>query len=269
MEKENKTTEEIKRPSFLMNISEGYRALKDFKKSSDFIKSYYAETPGDGHPVLVIPGLLGNKSTTYRLRKFIKKMGYKPYDWRQGVNMGDIEDVEPLQQLLADIYQKHQTKVTVIGWSLGGIYARELAKMNPEQVRQVITLGSPFANISAPNNASWLLEWLHGDIHTDPRYSAWLSNLSDPAPVPTTAVYSKEDGVVPWKVCREPKEDSMHQNVEVTGSHLGLTNNASVWFLIADRLPYSMANWEPFVVPFNTPAEVIFPNLERQVKFFK
>lgn len=247
-----------------MNISEAFRAIKDFKKSSDFIKSFYADTPGDGHPVLVIPGLLGGKTTTHRLRKFIKKMGYKPYDWRQGVNMGNIDDIEPLTDLLDHIFNKHQTKVTIIGWSLGGIYARELSKKYPEHVRQVITLGSPFADIQAPNHASWFMQWLHGDIHSDPRYMEWLKNISDPAPVPTTAVFSKEDGVVPWQVCLEAEEDDLHQNIEVTGSHLGLTNNASVWFLIADRLPYTSSNWEKFVLPYNAPQQVIFPGFDNK-----
>jgi len=250
----------IKKPSTWMNFSEVFRAMYDFKKSSEFVKTYHSIGAGDGHPVIVIPGFLGSKTTTIRLRKFIDKLGYKSYDWGRGTNLGNLEDINALIDLIEQIAAKHQQKVTLIGWSLGGVYARELSKMKSDLVRQCITLGAPFADINAPNHASWLIDWMQGDVRLNPNYTDLLEKLADPAPVPSTAIYSKEDGVVPWEVCREPVEDRFHQNVEVKGSHLGLPINASVWYLISDRLRYKAENWEPFSPKENMPDSVFFPS---------
>ena len=244
-----------------MNFSEVFRAMYDFKKSADFIKSYHMEGAGDGHPVIVIPGFLGSKANTIRLRKFINKLGYTSYDWGLGTNLGNLEDIKALIDLIDKTAAKHQQKVTLIGWSLGGVYARELAKMKSDIVRQCITLGAPFADIDAPNHASWLIDWLQGDVRLDPNYTDLLEQLPDPAPVPSTAIYSKEDGVVSWEVCREPVEDHFHQNVEVKGSHLGLPINASVWYLISDRLRYKAENWQPFIPTDNMPDSVFFSSI--------
>ena len=128
---------------------------------------------------------------------------------------------------------------------MGGIYARQIAKRNPEYVRQIITLGSPFGGITEPNNVSWiynLLTWSRVE-EVDP----WLiKDLPLAAPVPTTAVFSKQDGIVPWEVCKEPEEDEWHQNVEVRGSHLGLGVNPAVLAILADRLQYKQKDWKPF-----------------------
>jgi len=249
----------IKKPSIWMNMSEVFRAMRDYKKSSQFVDSYRSDAIGDGHPVIVIPGFFGSKMNTYRLRKFLGKLGYKVYDWGLGRNYGNLEDIHPLRKLIDKTKAKHGQKITLIGWSLGGVYARELAKMQPDDIRQVITLGSPFADIKAPNHAAWLFEWLQGDVQNDPRYTQLLDNLPQPAPVPTTAVYSKEDGVVPWQVCRELIEDQYHQNIEVKGSHLGLPNNAAVWYLISDRLRYHKDNWQAFAPKDKMPSSVVFP----------
>jgi len=240
--KSNQLAHTIKRPSFRMHITEAFRAMLDYRKSVDFLKSFKSYNKGDGHPVLVIPGFMGSNTSTRRLRKFIKKLGYLPYDWGLGRNYADIEDVDTLLNRIDEIYHKHQA---LIGWSLGGVYARELSKQRPNFIRQVITLGSPFAGITEPNNAVWLYEMLKGKS-VKSLDLVWLESLPKPAPVPTTAVYSKEDGVVSWKVCLEKKEDEFHQNVEIKGSHTGLVNNASSWYLIADRLKYRQDNWKHF-----------------------
>jgi len=228
-----------------MHLTEAFRAMGDFKKATAFYKGYKGYKQGDGHPVLVIPGFMGSNTSTFRLRKFIKRLGYLPYDWGLGRNYADMEDVEQLMELVDKIYEKHNEKITLIGWSLGGVYAREMAKNRADKIRQVITLGAPFAGITAPNNAAWLFKVMKGKA-VEALDVEWLRGLEEPAPVPTTATFSKEDGVVSWKVCREKKEDDWHQNVEVKGSHMGLANNASVWFLIADRLQYGQDNWQHF-----------------------
>lgn len=239
------TNPRIKRPTQRMHFTEVFRAISDYRKSKSFLKSFNFNAQGDGHPVLVIPGFMGSETSTKLLRKFIDKLGYQSHDWGLGRNLGDIKELEILQYKIDHLHLKSQEKVSLIGWSLGGVYARELAKSRPDKVRQVITLGSPFSGIMEPNNASWLFHLIRRNKAKsfDP---AWIASLVDPAPVPTTAVYSKEDGIVPWKVCLEQMEDDLHQNVEIKGAHTALANNASTLLLVADRLRYDAENWKRF-----------------------
>ncbi len=163
-----------------------------------------------------------------------------------GRNKAKLETLYQLLDKLEDIYDEHGQEVTIIGWSLGGVYARQIAKEKPDMVRQVITLGSPFRGISEPNNATWLYNFISNGkrvIDLDPEL---LIDIPKPAPVPTTAIYTKEDGVVPWEVCMEEVEDDTHQNIQVRGSHIGLGVNATVLNIIADRLMYYKEEWVHF-----------------------
>jgi len=242
MTKQENKQEIIKRPSLILYFTETFRAIGDRVASIQFRKTFTPTTKGDGHPVLVIPGFLTSDTSTKILRDFIKRIGHTPYAWEMGRNYGNIEDLVTLVEKLDALHKKHQEKVSLIGWSLGGVYARELAKQRPELVRQVITLGSPFAGLQEPNNASWIFDLMKGEKakKLDP---VWLATVPNPAPVPTTALYSKKDGIVSWMVCME-KEDALHQNIEVRGSHLGFGFNKQVMVIIADRLSYSEANWK-------------------------
>ena len=101
---------------------------------------------GDGHPVLVLPGLVASDTSTRPLRSFLKSRGYAVSGWRQGRNLGLRHGVQDaMVDLVQELNDTHGRKVSLVGWSLGGLYARQLAKMMPERVRSVITLGSPFA----------------------------------------------------------------------------------------------------------------------------
>jgi len=244
MAKQENKQQAIKRPSLFLYFTESFRAIMDRISSIQFRKTFNPTIKGDGHPVLVVPGFLTSDTSTKILRDFIARIGYTPYAWELGRNYGDIEDITTLVAKLDALHNKHQEKISLIGWSLGGVYARELAKQRPALVRQVITLGSPFAGLQEPNNANWIFDLMKGKKakELDP---VWLATVPNPAPVPTTALYSKKDGIVSWKVCME-KEDAIHQNVEVKGSHLGLGFNKQVMAIIADRLPYSAANWKAY-----------------------
>lgn len=179
------------------------------------------------------------------LRKFVRQLGYTPYPWGLGRNYGDIRQLNILLGKVEDLYNKHQSKISIIGWSLGGIYARQLAKAKPELVRQVITLGSPFANVAQPNNATWLYKLINDRRKLSTADEKWIEELSSPAPVPTTAIYSKEDGIVSWQTCIEV-EDDLHQNLEVTGGHFSMGNNPEVWAILEDRLQYTAETWVKF-----------------------
>ena len=237
----------IKKPSKLLLYTEGFRALLELASVNIFHLFKKYKNNGDGHPVLVVPGFLGSGYSTKLLRKFIDKLGYHAYDWGLDRNLADFDDLEFLAMKIDNLYRMYNQKVSLIGWSLGGLYVRQLAKEKKEKVRQVITLGSPFNGANEPNNARWLFDFIKKQQGTKEIDEAILADLPNPPPVPTTSIYSKEDGVVPWQVCIEREEDEFHQNVQVHGSHLGFGANPSVFYIIADRLQYDESNWRHFV----------------------
>ena len=244
---EENYTEDIKRPSLALSLTEGVRAMMDLSWYVPYrMFTKRADGQGDGHPVLILPGFMASDFSTIPLRSFIHKMGYKVYGWGEGRNYALADYVDMLTQKVDRIYQKHQEPITIIGWSLGGIYARELAKDNPDIIRQIIVMGSPFKSVNQANNAKWMYDLLRkSKIFTDQIDQQTLDNVPTPANVPTTAIYTKEDGVVPWELCLED-EDHWHQNIQVRGSHLGLGVNPLVLQIVADRLAYEKANWEYF-----------------------
>ena len=144
------------------------------------------------------------------------------------------------------------TPVSLVGWSRGGIIAREASRLAPEAVRMVITLGSPFAAPEATNVAAAWRRMTGTEFPA--RTKDQLRRLVDPLPVPTTSIYSRFDGVVAWRACREA-EGPGHENVEVRGAHIGLGFNPAALWVIADRLAQPLGAWEPFrpspiVAPF-------------------
>ena len=237
----------IKRPSIFWLLTEAARAMTEFGMSIPYQGySKRFSKKGDGHPVLVLPGFMASDTSTVRLRKFINEMGYTALAWDLGRNYGKEQTIDILIEKLDQIFDQYGEKISIIGWSLGGVYARQLAKARPEMVRQIITLGSPFRGIGEANNVAWIYNLLTGGKKVADVDPLLLADLPNPAPVPTTAVYSKQDGIVPWEVCVEAVETAIHQNVEVRSSHLGLGVNPAVLRIIANRLQYSAINWKPF-----------------------
>jgi pimeloyl-ACP methyl ester carboxylesterase len=198
---------------------------------------------GDGHPVLVFPGMLASDVSTGPLRRYLGRLGYECHGWGQGNNLGPRHGVlDACRDRLHDVHRRNKRKVSLIGWSLGGIYARELAKEFPRQVRLVITLGSPFTGHPKATNAWRVYELVTGhrigaaDLHAP---------LRKPPPLPTTSIYSRSDGVVAWQCCVE-QAGAMAENIEVESSHLGLGLNPLAWYAIADRLAQPLGRWKPF-----------------------
>ena len=223
----------IKRPSLLLYFTEGIRAVIDYIRGLFFLRTYAFQKIGQGQPVLAVPGLLCTDFTTQFLRRFINKLGFTTYGWEYGRNLGRFTDLIYLNERVNEIYKKHNQPITLIGWSMGGIYVRELAKQRPEMFRQVITMGSPFAGIQAPNNVTWIYNILNDPKTID---QTFVNTIPNPVPVPTTAIFSKQDGVVPWEACQEIVADQTHQNLEVTGSHCGLGLNPDVLQIVAEKL---------------------------------
>lgn len=227
-----------KKPSLYLFLTEGMRGVWDRIKSWSFRRKYKSYQKGDGHPVLVIPGLLSNDLATKPLRTLLERLGYKVYGWEQGINLANLDDVGVLDTKLKDIYQTHGKKVSVIGWSLGGLYARKITSDNMSKVRQIITLGSPFRSLDVQGAAMTTLKLLYRskEIPIPPEHKEWVEKLKDPLPLKTTCLYSKKDGIVPWMLCLESIEDDLHKNIEITSSHTGMANNKEAIQIIMEEL---------------------------------
>ncbi len=203
---------------------------------------FLRQTPrGDGHPVLVYPGFMANNSSTSLLRWFLRDRGYAAAGWSLGRNLGHEAYLEDLNRQLASEYKRHGQKISLIGWSLGGVFAREVARENPAKVRQVITLGSPFSTGPSGTRVSWIYKLVTGRTVKDED----IEHLSSALTVPTTAIYSETDGIVNWRGCVEEERTSC-ENIQVNGSHFGLGHNPMVLLAIADRLAQHPQHWQPF-----------------------
>lgn len=247
MENTAKTTDSIvKRPSLIWSLTEATRAIFEYSTYFPFKLLHNIPKNGDKHPVLILPGFLASDSSTLRLRTFIDELGYSVYGWGEGRNFASEEYIHLLLEKVNSIYKRHETPVSIIGWSLGGIYARQLGKALPDKVRQIITLGSPFKDVKRANNAKWMYDLLVRGSNKVQINQELIDDIPYPAPLPTTAIYSKEDGIVPWKLCMEEVESAIHQNIQVRGSHFGLGFNPAVLLIIADRLKYTPDNWKKF-----------------------
>jgi pimeloyl-ACP methyl ester carboxylesterase len=198
---------------------------------------------GDGHPVVVFPGLGATDFSTAPLRKFIRERGYTPYAWEQGFNFGPRNGVlQACRNLVQQTADKHGQKVSLVGWSLGGIYAREMAKEMPELARCVITLGTPFTGHPRATNAWRFYELVSGQSVHDPA----LTEQVRVAPTcPTTSIYSKTDGIVAWQCSIN---DAAHhtENIEVHASHVGMGLNPLALYAVADRLAQNPQRWQKF-----------------------
>jgi len=198
---------------------------------------------GDGHPVLVLPGLAASDLSTRPLRRYLSDQGWSAHGWKLGQNHGPRPGAEErMQQRLAELFARHERKVSLIGWSLGGIFARELARRAPHQVRAVITLGSPFAGAPKASNA-----WKLYERASERKVEDWpeRERMKLPPPVPSTAIYTRSDGIVAWQGCLE-RESATSENIEIEGSHCGLGHNPAALYAIADRLSQPEGEWRPF-----------------------
>jgi len=200
---------------------------------------------GDGHPVIVFPGLGASDITTLPLRNFLRERGYTPYPWKQGFNFGPKHGVlEACREQLQHVAVRHREKVSLIGWSLGGLYARELAKEQPDHARCVITLGTPFIGHPRATNAWRFYEMVSGQSTHD---EALIEQIRGAPPCPTTSIYSKTDGVVAWQCSLNPDEPHT-ENIEVHASHIGMGMNPLALYAIADRLAQDPQHWRRFDV---------------------
>lgn len=233
-------------PSLALQARE-WRAGVDWvvtRLSGDLIDRWPA---GDGHPVLVLPGFLANQLSTGYLRSALRRLGYYAHDWGLGRNLGLRPGVEyRIRMRVEQVAEKHGRRMSIIGWSLGGIFAREIARESPDHVRQVITLGSPFRGNQTATRAWRTYSALNRrHLHLSPVDEAARIARAQPLSVPTTCIYSRRDGIVAWECCTSLPAP-LTENVEVRSTHLGYGHHLETLYVIADRLAQPEGTWQPF-----------------------
>ncbi|WP_050424842.1 alpha/beta hydrolase [Bradyrhizobium tropiciagri] len=228
------TERRLRPPSLFLMLAEARGVLE--LNSSLLLSPLLMQAPkGDGHPVLALPGFLASDLSMAPMRRYLKELGYDACAWNMGRNFGGISNRRAaLRDLLKRVHEASGRKVSIIGWSLGGVYARDLASQMPELVRSIVTLGCPFADDIRATNATRLYELLSGEAVDDiPEIRAAIAG---DMPVPTTSIYSRTDGIVNWRTSRVRPSESA-ENIEVhLASHIGLGVNPAALWAIADRL---------------------------------
>jgi pimeloyl-ACP methyl ester carboxylesterase len=206
---------------------------------------FLARAPrGAPHAVIVLPGLGATDRSTVAIRRYLGFLGYEATGWNRGRNIRPAgADLPAVAAQIRSLREATGTPVSLIGWSRGGIIAREVARLVPDATRMVVTLGSPFAAPGASNvGAVW--RRLTGEAFPAPSPEQ-LRRLAEALPVPSTSIYSRSDGVVAWRACRQA-EGPQSENVEVRGSHIGLGFSPAALWVIADRLAQPLGGWAPF-----------------------
>jgi pimeloyl-ACP methyl ester carboxylesterase len=232
-------------PSIWLALTEAHRAAAEVLTLSLSRRALRRIAPlGDGHGVMVLPGFLGSDGYNAALRRFLGRLNYTVYGWGMGQNLGPRDGVlEGLEQRLEELSDRHGGPISLVGHSLGGIFARELAREYPERVRQVISLGSPFGR---GRMTASIPARLFTALNPQEELPVDEGLLHEPPPVPTTAIYSKGDGIVNWETTWQRDGHEETQNIQVRGSHCGMTLNPSIWFLVAERLALPVGAWQPF-----------------------
>lgn len=234
----------IKKPDIIHSLLEP-RAIIEVAALSVYWQFSKPSDIGDSRPVMVIPGFMTSDSATFLLRRFLDRQGFETIGWQQGRNLGLHKDIlDTLIDTVERSYTQYGRKIALIGWSLGGIYARALAHRIPDKIEKVITLGTPFGldtqmdpdDIAVSDNVMRLYRKLNPTQEQDP-LTQGQAFWKAPPPVPSTAIYSKSDGIAHWFYCQDEIQGEYNQNIAIAAaSHMGLTHNPLVFPLLVDLL---------------------------------
>jgi pimeloyl-ACP methyl ester carboxylesterase len=240
------TDDAARRPSLHWFLTEPVRGAMTFGTLPFAVPLLSRAPRGDGHGVLLLPGLMADDLSNQALRAYLTSLGYVTRGWGLGRNIGPTDAVlDGMPVLLQDMAAATGGPVSLVGWSLGGIYARELARDHPHLVRQVITLGSPFALVDPRQSRAEPAFRRRSRRHAHSDRVPGRDQLSRPIPVPSTAIYSRSDGIVHWRACmQEPAAD--RENIEVACAHLGFGVDPATLWAVADRLAQRRGQWRPF-----------------------
>jgi len=190
--------------------------------------------PAVHRTVIVLPGRGGNDAATAPLRAYLRSLGHDAHGWGLGVHRGEVlHNVTLLKRRLAALHESGGRPVALVGWSLGGIVARELARQEPEQVSHVITFGAPLVGGAKYTALAATYRARGVDLDETERELARRAQLAEHIAI--TSIYSRLDGVVSWPACID-RVNPQAENVEVVATHLGLAYHHEVWRVIADRL---------------------------------
>ncbi|MGB7373127.1 esterase/lipase family protein [Pontixanthobacter sp.] len=237
-------------PSRFHTLTEPGRAMAEYASFVALRPAMSHLPQGDGHGVLVLPGFMATDRSTAPMRRLLSSLGYETAGWDLGRNVKvDNIRVAEMAKCVENLYDRTGGKISIVGWSLGGVFARELAKMLPEKVRLVISLGSPISDDRNHTNASRLFEWLNGK-EPEPLKEGRFTGLDRAPPVPTTSILTKTDGIVHWRGSVQASDAGLPgqtENIVVNASHIGLGVNPTVMVAIADRLAQPEGAWKPFV----------------------
>ncbi|MDZ7590478.1 MAG: alpha/beta hydrolase [Rubrivivax sp.] len=240
-------------PHLLHSLTE-WRALFEMAFLPYSVPALMLAPSGDGHPVLLLPGFMADEATLFALKFFLRSRGYDVQTWGFGRNVGfHSRHAQALEQKIRWLHHKSGRRVSLVGWSLGGVFALYGAHQAPECVRCVITLGSP-VNVGPEGSQSppfvkalyrLIAHPMGPDAHTmQPR--AKKLREREQLPVPMSCLYSLGDGVVPPQEATIHGDPALHENVRVAGSHTGLGFNAMVLAIVAERLAQPEGHWQPF-----------------------
>jgi len=238
-------------PRLIYSLLEG-RALLEMALLPALAPLLATAPRGDGHPVLLVPGFTAGDATLIGLRVFLQSRGYHVETWGFGQNTGfKLKFTQALEQKVRFMHHRHHRKVSLVGWSLGGVYAFYTAHSAPECVRAVVSLGSPMRFSSDSFQTRAVVRAIYRYFAHPMGPVAHLAHvrgkvLKSPPPVPSTCIYSMTDGVVPPTAARIDTLEGEHENIWVPGSHLGLGFNAAVMCILADRLSQPEGHWRPF-----------------------
>lgn len=233
-------------PHLLLTLAEAQRALLEASSMVTLSPLMRTLPRGDGHGVMVLPGFMATDQSTALFRRHLRRLDYQALPWNFGRNLGPrgslMEDMVGSVKRLAD---STGAAVSLIGQSLGGIYAREIARVIPAEVRQVISLGSPFGTMDGNGTnpgVARLFELSTGRSAAEARREHGFTDMQAPPPVPSTAIFSKSDGIAHWRICIE-RDTPTTDNVEIVGSHCGMAFNPIVLWVTANRLAQPAAQW--------------------------
>ena len=240
-------------PNLLFQLAE-WRAVLEMAALPWALPCLMTTPRGDGHPVLLLPGFMGNERTLAVLKWFLAERGYDVHTWGFGRNVGfRSRHAQAVEQKIRYMHHVSGRKVSLVGWSLGGSFALYGAHQAPQCVRTVITMGSPLSlgveGSRSPTLIKTLYRWighpLGPDVHLmQPRVKKLRERTL--VTVPTSCLYSLSDGVVPPQEATLGGEPGRHENIRVSSSHMGLGFNPMVLAIVAERLAQPEGNWQPF-----------------------
>ncbi len=228
---------QFKAPSIIAAAGESFTPL-EFGRLLAAIPILSRQARGRGEPVIVLPGFGATNTSTYMLRCYLSWLGYSAQGWSMGRNEGDVQQLLPhVVDQVRQVHRQSGSKVNIIGWSLGGVIAREVARDTPGAVRQVITMGSPIVGGPKYTSLGGLVERSGVDLdEMEANISA--HERSKPILVPVTSIYSKNDGVVSWQASIDRHSPHI-EHFEVYTTHLGLGISPDVYMIIAESLAQS------------------------------